>query len=107
MPIRIVTYGQMPRPVPISNMAATEADFCAARHEECSLVIPNKRRITQPRKKSASSLRAALKISPYGVAAFAKVVHISCMLRLVWRDFEQQLGSRLKWEALVSKQQVL
>ncbi|WP_204376557.1 hypothetical protein, partial [Ventosimonas gracilis] len=26
------------------------------------------------------------------------VVHIGCMLRLVWRNFEQQRGSRLKRE---------
>jgi len=62
------------------------------------LVIPNERRITQRREKSAPSLRAALKISPYGASAFAKVVHIGCMLRLVWRNFERQRGSRLKQE---------
>jgi len=62
------------------------------------LVIPNKRRVTQRREKFGPSLRAVLKISPYGVAAFAKVHHIGCMLRLVWRNFERQRGSRLKRE---------
>jgi len=59
-------------------------------------VIANKRRITQRREKYDPPLRAALKISPYCVAAFAKVAHISGMLRLVWRNFVQQRGSRLK-----------
>jgi len=62
------------------------------------LLIANERRVTQRRTKSGPSLRVAFKISPYVVAAFAKVMHIGCMLRLVWRNFEQQRGSRLKWE---------
>jgi len=62
------------------------------------LLIANERRVTQWRTKSAPSLRAALKISPYGVAPLAKGVTLGCALRLVWRNFEQQRGSRLKWE---------
>ncbi|KXU33942.1 hypothetical protein AXE65_07930 [Ventosimonas gracilis] len=82
--------------VPVSNVAATEADFPRSKAREAKFAHANERRVTQRRGKSAPSLRAAPKISPYGVAAFAKVVHIGCMLRLVWRNFEQQRGSRLK-----------
>jgi len=66
--------------------------------EERDLVIPNERRVTQRRTKSAPSLRAALKISPYGASAFAKVGHIGGMLRHIFRNFKQQRGSRLKRE---------
>jgi len=62
------------------------------------LLIANERRITQRREKSAPSLRAALKISPYGVAPLAKGTTLGCTLRLVWRNFEQQRGSCLKRE---------
>jgi len=44
---------------------------------------------TQQRTKSAPSLRAALKISPYGASAFAKGMTLGCTLRLVWQNFEQ------------------
>ncbi|WP_204376560.1 type II secretion system protein GspD, partial [Ventosimonas gracilis] len=40
------------------------------------------------------------------VAAFAKVVHIGCMLRLVWRNFEQQRGSRLRREQTLTKKRL-
>jgi len=76
-------------------VAATEADFSRGKAREAKFAHANERRVTQQREKSAPSLRAALKISPYGVAAFAKVVHIACRLRLVWRNFAQQRGSRL------------
>jgi len=81
-----------------SNTTATEADFERGKARGEKFGYSNERRATQQRTKSAPSLRAALQISPYGVAAFAKVVHIGCMLRLVWRNFEQQRGSRLKRE---------
>jgi len=45
-----------------------------------------------------------LKISPYGVAAFAKANHIGCMLRHIFRNFEQQRGSRLKREQTLVQQ---
>jgi len=72
--------------------------FRAARHEDRDLFIGNERRVTLWREKSAPSLRAALKISPYVVAAFAKGITLACTLRLVWRNFEQQRGSRLRRE---------
>jgi len=62
------------------------------------LLIANERRVTQQRTKYGSSLRAALKIAPYGVAPLAKGMTLGCGLRLVWRNFEQQRGSRLKRE---------
>jgi len=79
-------------------VGATEADFSRGKAREERFAIANERRATQWREKSAPSLRAAPKISPCVVAAFAKVVRIGCMLRLVWRNFEQQRGSRLKRE---------
>ncbi|KXU38878.1 hypothetical protein AXE65_11510 [Ventosimonas gracilis] len=83
-------------------MAKAEADFSRGKAREAKFAIANERRATQRREKSASSLRAAPKISPYVASAFAKVVHIGCMLRLVWRNFEQQRGSRLKRKQTLS-----
>ncbi|WP_204376567.1 hypothetical protein, partial [Ventosimonas gracilis] len=74
--------------VPASNVAATEPDFARSKARGEKFAHANERRATQRRAKSGPSLRASPKISPYGVAAFAKVVHIGCMLRLVWRNFE-------------------
>jgi len=79
-------------------VAATEADFARSKARGEKFAHANERRATQQRTKSAPSLRAAPKISPYVVAALAKVAHIGGMLRLVWRNFEQQRGSRLKRE---------
>jgi len=63
----------------------------------------NERRATQRRTKSAPSLRAALKVLPYCVAALAKGITLGCTLRLVWRNFQRQRGSRLKREQTLGK----
>ena len=42
------------------------------------------------------SLRVAGKIAPAIVVTFAKGMTLGCMFRLVWHDFAEQRGSRMK-----------
>jgi len=61
-------------------VAATKPDFSRHKAREEKFAHANERRATQWREKSGPSLRAALKILPYSVAGFAKVITLAASL---------------------------
>src|SRR5690606_24429646 len=80
--------------VAISSAAAPEPVFTRGKAREAKFGISNKRRVTPHRVKTGPARRVAREMTPAVVVGLGKGVTIACVLRLTWRHFSQQRGSR-------------